>query len=383
MTLKLYDADPELFCFEASVLSCEESNGGFCITLDQSAFSPEGGGQKSDRGYLGDVAVTDVQEKEGLLLHQCDGPLTVGSTVKGRIDSTRRRRMMEHHSAEHLLSGLIKAKYGYHNVGFHLSDDIVTMDTSGYLSQEETETLEREANRIVRENRPIHVLHPTPEEAETLNYRSKLEIREGLRLVEIEGVDLCACCAPHVSTTGQIGMIAVVDRIRYKGGTRLTLLCGEDAFAAYQAERRVLLRISRSFSVKPLQAAEAIEKRNQELESLKEQQKERNRQWIRVLAKEQEGVFSPCVFTDGLSAQERIALCDLLVQNTDGLCGVMHGTDSEGYAAIIAKKSGGMKALIPKLNQALDGRGGGNDPMYHGTLKASRDTIESFFREWR
>lgn len=381
MTLKLYDTDPKLFCFEATVLSCEEAKDGYLVALDQSAFFPEGGGQKSDRGRLGEAEVSDVQEKNGVLFHRCSHALPVGSTVKGEVDAKRRKRMMEHHSGEHLLSGLIKAKYGFANVGFHLSDDIVTMDTSGYLSEEQTEELEREANRIVREDRPIRVLFPTPEEAETLDYRSKLDIREGLRLVEIEGVDLCACCAPHVSTTGEIGMICVVDRIRYKGGTRLTLLCGGDAFAAYQAERRVLLQIARSFSVKPLQAAEALAKRNEETEALKESVKELNRLRIFALVKEQEGIASPCVFTDGLSPQERISLCDQLCQGTEGLCGVFVGNDENGYAAVISRQGGGMKARIPTINSTLEGKGGGGDQMYHGTVKAPRKKIEEFFAD--
>lgn len=382
MTIKLYDSDPMAFRFEARVLTSEETKKGYLITLDQSAFFPEGGGQKSDRGHLGEASVSDVQEKEGVLYHLCDAPLPVGASVKGEIDQSRRLRMMEHHSGEHLLSGLIKSQYGYENVGFHLSDDIVTLDTSGYLSEEQTEELERQANAIVRENRPIRVLYPSPEEAEGLDFRSKLDIREGLRLVEIEGADLCACCAPHVSTTGQIGMIAIVERIRYKGGTRLTILCGGDAFCAYQAQRKALVEIARGFSVKPLQAPEAVTKKNEELEQLKQTVKELNQKRILALVDEQKGIFSPCLFTDGLSPQERISLCDLLCQNTEGLCGIFLGSDENGYAAVIGKKSQGMKALIPAINSSLEGKGGGSDQMYHGTLKATREKIEKFFQEW-
>ena len=214
MTLKLYDNDSFLFSFSARVLSCESAGERWRAVLDRTAFFPEGGGQPADPGTLGGVPVLDVQEEPDGIAHYLPSPLPEGETVQGELDRAVRLRRMQNHTGEHILCGLAHRHYGYENVGFHLGEDAVTMDLSGELTPEQLRALEREANEVVWEDVPVTARYPDPAELPHLTYRSKLELTENVRLVTIEGYDVCACCAPHVQHTGQkIGRASCRERV--------------------------------------------------------------------------------------------------------------------------------------------------------------------------
>ena len=222
MTEKLFYQDSHIAEFEAEVLSCTAAGAGYEIELDRTAFFPEGGGQYADTGMLGGVRVTDVQERDGRVLHMTDGPLDAGMRVTGRIDWEERFMKMQQHSGEHIVSGLVHARFGYNNVGFHLGTEDCTMDFGGVLTDEQLMEIEREANRAVWKNLEIEALYPTEEELKKLQYRSKIEIEGQVRIIVIPGYDVCACCAPHVKRTGEIGLIKLNHMQHYKGGVRVT-----------------------------------------------------------------------------------------------------------------------------------------------------------------
>ena len=217
MTEKLFYQDSHMKEFQATVVSCEPQKDHYLIVLDQTAFFPEGGGQYADTGKLGDVEITDVHEKDGVIYHTANMPLEVGSTVTGRLHWEERFEKMQQHTGEHIVSGLVHERFGYQNVGFHLGSDYCTMDFNGPITKEQLKEIEREANEAVYQNLDIQVLYPSKEELSDMEYRSKIEIEGQVRIVVVPGYDVCACCAPHVKKTGEIGMIKLVNMMNYKG----------------------------------------------------------------------------------------------------------------------------------------------------------------------
>ncbi len=234
MTVKLYENDSYIKEFEATVISCEQTKDGYAVVLDKTAFFPEGGGQAADTGTLGNCTVNDVQISDGVVTHYTDKELNVGDKVIGTLNWDTRFARMQGHTGEHLVSGIIHTMFGYDNLGFHMSDKTLTLDPSGPLSAEDIKAVELAANKAVYENKEISVSYPTSEELERLDYRSKLDFTDGVRIVTIDGYDVCACCAPHVHRTGEIGVIKIIDFIQYKGGTRIEMVCGINALSDYE-----------------------------------------------------------------------------------------------------------------------------------------------------
>lgn len=234
-TAKLYETDPYVQTFTATVLVCTPAGEQFAVQLDRTAFYPEGGGQPCDTGALGTALVTDVQEHGGVITHTVSAALPVGQTVEGRIDWARRRDHMEQHTGEHILSGTLHRLFGAENVGFHIGSPAVRMDMSVPLTAGQLAEAETQANAVIRADAPVRCWYPAPEDLAKLTYRSKKEIDGAVRLVDAGGADLCACCGTHVSTTGQVGAIKILSAQSYKGGTRLAVVCGERAHQAIAA----------------------------------------------------------------------------------------------------------------------------------------------------
>lgn len=264
-TERLFDREPDRLEFDAVVLACEPAgDGGFDVVLDRTAFFPEGGGQGADHGTLGDARVLDAHEKAGVIHHRTDGPLPAGGTVRGCVDPVRRLAMSQQHTGEHILSGLVHGLFGYDNVGFHIGSDAVTVDFNGVLTPEDVDRVERLANECVWRNQPVEVTVPDPETLARMTYRSKKALEGDVRIVTIAGVDRCACCGTHVLFTGQVGQIKVLSCIHYKGGVRLSILCGMRALEYENALLRENRAVSQALSAKPGTLAEAVERLKQE-----------------------------------------------------------------------------------------------------------------------
>ena len=213
--------------------ACSGKNG-YVVTLDQTAFFPEGGGQGADHGTLGGAQVLDAHDVHGEVEHLVSAPLAIGSEVRGHVDAARRLDMMQQHSGEHMFSGLVHGLFGYDNVGFHIGTEVVTMDFNGPLTEEDVRRVELLANQAVWRDQPVEAFVPGREALANIEYRSKKEIDGDVRIVRIEGVDTCACCGTHVHTTGAVGQIKVVGVQKYKSGVRVSILCGRRALAAYE-----------------------------------------------------------------------------------------------------------------------------------------------------
>ena len=278
MTEKLFDLDSYCTQFCASVLSCEPAskNGmqGFAVELDRTCFFPEGGGQPADTGCLqaGDQSaqVLYTYEQGEAILHLCDQPLPVGSTVEGVLNFERRFANMQIHSGEHILSGLILKELGLHNVGFHMGHESNTIDLDGEISAEQVRMLEEKVNALVCQNHPVFVSYPSAEALAALPLRKKPEV-DHLRLVEIQDCDLCGCCGTHVAHTGEIGLLKIIDSQRYKGGTRLTFLCGAAALKDCADRCQSLKQICVGLSCKPQEAFSNVEKLKAELAAKKQE----------------------------------------------------------------------------------------------------------------
>ena len=384
-TEKLYYKDSHCFEFTALVLDCRETARGPALILDRTAFFPEGGGQPADSGSLGAVKVLDVHEKEGEILHYCDGPLMPGERVEGRLDAEQRLVRMQNHSGEHVVSGLAHKLFGCENVGFHMGEDFVTIDFDRELSREQLMEIETLANRAVREDLPVSCTFPEPEVLKSLEYRSKLELTENVRIVEIPGVDRCACCAPHVERTGEIGLIKVLDWERHRGGLRLSLACGMLALRDYRVKQENISAISQALSSKRHETAAAVERLLQEQQKSKERIAALSLELARYMAEDREETEGNiCVFDSVLDEVALRELVNLLMEKCRGIAAAFSGDDRRGYRYIMGSRELDMRSLAKELNSLIEGRGGGKARMIQGSASASAAAIAAVFeRDFR
>ena len=382
MTEKLYYQDSHLFTFDALVLDCREEKKGYSVVLDRTAFFPEGGGQLADTGTLGAARVTNVHERGGEIRHYTDAPLTVGSRAEGRVDAEQRLRRMQNHSGEHILSGLTHAACGYDNVGFHMGAECMIIDFSGELTREQLTELETRANEIVRANLPLHIWFPDAEELKTLDYRSKLELTENVRIVEIPGVDRCACCAPHVARTGEVGVIKILDAQRHRGGVRVSVVCGMDAQEDYRARQDSVTEISRALSAKRGEVGEAVRRILREQQAMKERSDALSLVLIRCMAEAEAATDGNIlIFSDVLGEIAQRELVNLLTPKAGGFAAAFCGGDGAGWRYVIGSRRVNLRAASKTINALIDGRGGGAPEMVQGSARAKRAGIEAALRE--
>lgn len=378
MTEKLFYRDSHMKEFQATVVSCEPQKSHYLIELDQTAFFPEGGGQYADTGKLGNVEITDVHEKDGVIYHTANAPLKVGSTVTGQIHWDERFEKMQQHTGEHIVSGLVHERFGYQNVGFHLGSDYCTMDFNGPITKEQLKEIEREANEAVYQDLEVQVLYPSKEELSDMEYRSKIEIEGQVRIVVVPGYDVCACCAPHVKKTGEIGMIKLVNMMNYKGGERITMLCGRRALRDYEKKDEGTKAISALLCAREYEVAEAVEHLKEEQASLKGKFVALQQKLLSFQANEiQIGEKITVVFDPSLEGNLPREMMNLLLDRGAKVCAVFAGTDEKGYRYVIGSRSEDVRPLSKKLNAAFEGRGGGKPEMVQGSMKG----IEASIRE--
>ena len=379
MTERLYDKDSFLKEFTATVLECAQYHDNWSVFLDKTAFFPEAGGQKSDRGTLDKTSVLDVQIADEKIYHITDCPLPVGETVTGVIDFNRRFDFMQQHSAEHIVSGIAHSLYGCENVGFHLSKDIVTLDFDKYLTEEQLLKIELSANQRVFQNVTFNCYYPDSETLKSLNYRSKKELEGAVRIVEIEITDMCACCAPHVKTAGQIGLIKLLATEKLRGGIRIELKAGKRALEDYNDKYLNIRQISTLLATSQNETAEAV---NRLLNTLNEQKAELNFIKLEKLKSKAEN-FAPesdisLMFEDNLSVKALLVLADTLHKTHRGIRGVMSETDNGFLFCICGENT--LDEFFQKFKSAFNVKGGGRNGMVQGTVFANKNELEAFFK---
>ena len=378
-TEKLYYADAYIKEFDATVLSCTECEGGFDIILDKSAFFPEEGGQYSDRGYIADAYVYDVRERDKVIHHYAKSAVNVNETLHCKLDFEERFDKMQQHTAEHIISGILHSMYGIENTGFHLGAELVTLDTSRPVSAQELALVEERVNEAIQKNVGIRAYFPAESELSVIEYRSKLELTEDVRIVEIEGYDRCACCAPHVNYSGEIGQLIFVDSVKHKGGSRITMLAG---MRAYKYVRNILSEAS-SVSVRLSAPKTMIASEVDKLLSSKSALEYK----INGLANSLAELYAASVTeTDGnyVFCSELLdfdALRNFMNIARRKIGGIFVGLVGEenNYRYILMSDSESFKSIVSDANAALSGRGGGRAPMASGSFAATLQAIRDHF----
>jgi len=377
-TERLYYGDPHLTAFSARVLSCERGKRGWETVLDRTAFYPEGGGQPCDLGTLGGAAVTDVRERDGVIVHTCAAPLEPGSEAAGEIDRARRDDLTEQHSGEHIVSGIIHRKYGYENVGFHMGADFVTIDLSGELTEAQLRGVEDEANRAVRADLPIRAFFADEAQLASLPYRSKKALTGPVRLVEIPGIDRCACCGTHAERTGEIGLIRLFSAVRFRGGVRVELLCGRRCLAYLNGIYEQNRAVSNLLSAKPLETAAAAERTARELADAKYRLTRLEDSVFAQKAEALRGAGDVLLFEEGLSPDGVRRLAAAVVETCGGRAAVF-SPDGHGCRYAVGRRGGDLRAFAAAMNAALRGRGGGKPDFVQGSAEATADEVRAFF----
>ena len=378
-TRKLYYEDAYKTEFTAKVVSANAGD----IVLDRTAFFPEEGGQSADTGVLGGFRVADVKIKDGEIHHLLEdrnASFEAGTEIYGRIDWQHRFSNMQQHSGEHIFSGLVHSTYGFDNVGFHLSDNEVTLDFNGVIGPDGIRDIERRANEIIFRNIPSEIRFLSGEEAKTAEYRSKINLDDEIRVVTYPGVDACACCAPHVALTGEIGCLKVVGLQNYKGGIRVSILCGMRAMEVFFHDRDILEKTANYLSNSTDEVYHLVVKARTELAETKAALAEAAKKLVQVRIDQiPAGGGNAVLFEESLDAGAMRSAVNSLVQKKNGFCGVFAGSDADGYRYVIGKQGGDARTINNELREKFGARGGGKPEMVQGSVTASRADIETLF----
>lgn len=378
-TKRLFEEDSSRKEFQAVVVSCENAGESvWNVVLDRTAFFPEGGGQAGDTGWLDEIPVIDTVEKDGVIFHKVTAPLETGVQVQGHLDFQERFSKMQQHTGEHILSGIVHRIYGYDNVGFHLGAEITTLDFNGELTAEQVQDVEVKVNEAIFANLPVLVHYPSKEELENFDYRSKIEIEGQVRLVEIPGVDLCACCAPHVKFTGEVGILKILSCERHRGGCRLSIVCGMRALLDYQQKQQMTGKVSALLSAKPEKLDEAVQHLQEQQQKLREQL---NRIQNIYLQEKLEKIHAQdscvCIFEESMDSIAMRNFVNGAMERCGGICGAFLGNEKEGYQYILGSSTKNVREIAQILNAQFQGKGGGKPQMVQGSLKGTEAEIRA------
>lgn len=377
-TEKLFYQDAYLRETTAKVLECRKGKHGYEIVLDRTCFYPEGGGQPGDRGTLNGIPVTDTHEKDGMVLHYTDSPLEPGTEVTAVIDWARRFDLTQQHSGEHMVSGVVHRIYGYDNVGFHMGADMVTIDFSGELTEQQLREVETEVNQRIWLDDAVKCWYPSPEELKEIPYRSKKELTGKVRIAEFPGADICACCGTHVAHTGEIGLVKIVSVEKFHSGVRVEMISGGRALRYLTAVQDQNRQVSQLLSAKVMETAKAVKNLTDEAERLRQQVYAMENAQFAAKAEQLRGQGNVLVKMDGLSA-DGVRRAAIAIQETcGGRAAVFSGDEENGYKYAVGEPDGNLRDWVKELNGALQGRGGGKPGFVQGSVAAKWDEIVAF-----
>ena len=378
-TERLYYLDSYTKEFSALVISCEKLEKGFKVVLDKTAFFPEGGGQKADTGFIGEARVSDVQEAEDVIYHFVDKELEVSSEYICKLDWEQRFLRMQSHSGEHIVSGVVHSLYGYDNVGFHMEEDYVTVDFSGELTREQLDEVEEKTNRYIYDNIEIECFFPSEYEIENLDYRSKLDLKEGVRLVKIGEADLCACCAPHVKRTGEIGVVKILDFMRHRGGVRIVMKSGLKALLDYREKYTSVYDVSVMLSSKQHEIASYVDKKLKENENL---QRSFTSFKMQIAENDKENlsfIGDTALFITSFYDSDMMRELANFGMTQKELCVILSGNEESGFSYVAGSLNFDLMKFAKHFNAALNGRGGGRGTMIQGKVTATKQSILDYF----
>lgn len=386
MTEKLYDTDSYIKEFNCKVADLYTKENYLYIETDRTAFFPEGGGQTSDIGKLGIADVENVQIIGGKIYHFVENSeenvkfFTIGKEIKGEICWKKRFSDMQQHSGEHLFSGIVNSLYGYDNVGFHLGTEVVTLDFNGVLTKEDVCKVELLVNKAVWDNLPVKVFFPSDEELALIPYRSKKEIDGQVRLVEFPGVDICACCAPHVKQTGEIGIVEVVAFEKYKGGTRVSILCGERALRDIRHKLDENHAVSVLMSAKEKETAQAVERIKKEKEALDYEIVGLKKEILALKLASVKSDKRIVIFDSSLDGKMLQDFALALMERAEEFVCCFCGEKGQYRYCMVSDKLDPLP-YAKALNEAFSGRGGGRNGIVQGSLSGDEEKIREFLSQ--
>ena len=381
MTEKLYYLDAYATTFKAKVLECTEDKKNWKVVLDRTLFYPEGGGQPADMGTLGGVNVLDVHEKNDVVTHTTDKPLEVGAEVEGVIDWERRFDLMQNHSGEHILSGVICAKYGCDNVGFHMGKEMITIDLNTKIPDEDLPWLEEKANEAIWNNVPVGIRYPSKEELDALDYRSKKELEGQVRIVNVGEYDCCACCGTHVRLAGEVGLIKIISAQNYKGGTRLELLCGKRALQDYRKKNDVSADAGKLLSVPAEKVDGAVKNVLAERDALNQTLTQLKWKYFSLKAEQvAEGTENILFFGEGLNSKDMTSFADLLLKKGAKRTAVF-SPSGDGFAFVLLSNEKDGRDFADAMKEPFACKGGGKPDAIQGRVTGTKKDIKAFFEE--
>ncbi len=388
MTERLYYRIPALYECDARVLSCERSGEIYHVVLDRTIIFPEGGGQISDSGSIGDAVCFEAHEAGEAVIHFCDRPLDIGAAVNVSLDIGARLDHTEQHTGEHMLSGAAHRLFGAVNVGFHMARDYCTIDFDTPLSDEQLDALELEANAAVRRDLPIHTDVVDAEEASSRRLRKHASGLSGMvRIVYIDNgnVDSCTCCGTHFERTGHVGAIKITDHQKYKGGTRLWFACGGRAVEAARRMQAGMTALARRFSTSREELYSAVVKQGDELVAIRQEMKRKTYMLCEYMAERFiartepiRGIRPIVVRIDGFNMNDLKMLTERIA--SDAKCVVLaFGTGNDGSCCYRMVRSEGvdlsMRELCNAVNATVNGKGGGSPVFAQGSAASVSDDV--------
>ena len=372
---KLFYQDQEIKEFTATVTGCAQTDKGWEVTLDATAFYPTGGGQACDLGVLGNVHVLDVSERGVQIIHLCDGPLEVGKTVTGKIDWARRFDLMQQHTGEHIVSGIIHRLYGHQNSGFHVGEELMEVDFDGPLPEGALEEIQRLANEAVWEDLPVNCYVPSPEELPGVVYRTKRALPWPVRIVEIPGIDSCACCGIHTKRTAQVGLIYIFSCVKFHQGVRLEMACGKRALERLHKLCLQNKQVSQILSARPLETGAAAQQLKDSLAGEKYRAAGLESRIFDKIAEGFAGQKTAFCFEEGLEPAGVRQLAEKL-SKVANLAGVFSQKDGK-YNLCLAGSPEAVKGLGTTLSQSLGARGGGKPGFWQGSVTATEEQLKA------
>lgn len=391
MTTRLYYDDARLLEFQATVMSVAPAPtaGMYVVRLDRTAFYPTSGGQPHDLGTLGGARVLDVVDDEstGDVLHWVDAPPVSGATVRGVVDAVRRHDHMQQHTGQHVLSAAFERRYHARTVSFHMGAASSTIDLAREVTPAEIAAVEREANDVVFRNLALGVRYVSDAEAAALPLRKESARTGTLRLVEVPGVDLSACGGTHVATTGEIGLIAVSGWERFKGGSRVSFVCGVRALESHGVLRDLAQGAARVLSIGVTELPGAVQRLHADLKDRQRQIKQLQEQLTAQLAGElragaRPGAGGRSVVIAHQAGWDAAAIKSLAqaVVSAPGLVVVLTGEGAP--LPVVVARSGNVDSVdagawIKEATTILGGRGGGRPELAQGGVTASSADVHA------
>ena len=405
---KIYENDSYIKEYNTVITGCTVTDDGTYISIRDSIFFPEEGGQYADTGRITlnayefnvldgritdngiryRVDFSDSCKKSFGKLPALSDILVINSEIHCILDYDKRYDRMQNHTGEHILTGTVHNDYGYNNVGFHLSDDgLVTLDLDGPLTYEQIIEEEAKANAVIYANLPVRASYPSKEELKVIAYRSKIDIEGQVRLITIGDdkttVDICACCAPHVAYTGEVGIIKVISIVNWKGGVRIGILCGRRALEYINHRQSIITGLTDLMTTNEDNLIERVRGQMDEIKDLKA--KLSGALEANIVSRIEKGDpdidRTHLVFVDpDFPAGPMKNIYNVLKNKYSGYVGIFAGDDTLGYRYLAGGRNIDSTALIPILNK-IGAKGGGNSDMIQGRVQSTRLNIESVITE--